>query len=231
MPTFTASTPCSISASVPAAVATLPATSSHVPELLPDAPDDVEDPLRVPMGGVDDEHVDAGADQRGRTVHACPSRRRSAAPQRRRPSGSFEAFGYLTAFWMSLTVISPFSRKERSTTSSFSTLWRWRISRAASSVVPTGTVMRFSLVMMSEIGRCRLVSKRRSRLVRMPTSRPSLLPSSVIGTPEMRYFFISSSASKMRWAGESVIGSTIMPLSERFTRSTSDACSSIERFL
>ena len=35
----------------------------------------------------------------------------------------------------------------------------------------------------------------------------------------------------MRWVGESVIGSTIMPLSDRFTRSTSDACSSIDRFL
>ena len=33
-----------------------------------------------------------------------------AAPQRSRPSESFEAFGYFTAFWMSLTVISPFSR-------------------------------------------------------------------------------------------------------------------------
>ncbi len=28
-----------------------------------------------------------------------------------------------------------------------------------------------------------------------------------------------------------MIGSTIMPLSDRFTRSTSDACSSIDRFL
>ena len=35
----------------------------------------------------------------------------------------------------------------------------------------------------------------------------------------------------MRLIGESVIGFTIMPLSERFTRSTSDACSSIDRFL
>ena len=34
----------------------------------------------------------------------------TAAPQRRRPSESFEAFGYLTAFWMSLTVINPFKR-------------------------------------------------------------------------------------------------------------------------
>ena len=53
----------------------------------------------------------------------------------------------------------------------------------------------------------------------------------MIGTPEIRYFFISSSASKIRLDGESVIGLTIMPLSDRFTRSTSDACSSIDRFL
>ena len=53
----------------------------------------------------------------------------------------------------------------------------------------------------------------------------------VIGTPELRYRFSSSSASKIRLAGESVIGLTIMPLSDRFTRSTSDACSAIERFL
>ncbi len=33
-----------------------------------------------------------------------------AAPHRSRPRASFDAFGYLTAFWMSLTVISPFSR-------------------------------------------------------------------------------------------------------------------------
>ena len=85
--------------------------------------------------------------------------------------------------------------------------------------------------MMSEIGRSRFDSKRRSRLVRMPTSLPSLLPSAVIGTPEIRYFFIRSSASKIRLVGESVIGLTIMPLSERFTRSTSDACSSTVRFL
>jgi hypothetical protein len=35
----------------------------------------------------------------------------------------------------------------------------------------------------------------------------------------------------MRFRGESVIGLTIIPLSDRFTRSTSDACSSTVRFL
>ncbi len=119
----------------------------------------------------------------------------TAAPTLSRPSASFDAAGYLMTFWMSLTVMRPFNRNCESTTSSFSILWRWRISRAWSSVVPTGTVIRFSRVMMAEIGRSTFVSKRRSRLVRMPTSRPSLPPSSVIGTPEIRYFFISPRAS------------------------------------
>ena len=68
------------------------------------------------------------------------------------------------------------------------------MSFACARVVPTATVMRFSLVITSEMGRWTSPWNRRSRLVRMPTRRPSLRPSSVIGTPEMRYFFISSSA-------------------------------------
>ena len=56
--------------------------------------------------------------------------------------------------------------------------------------VATGTVKSGSRVMTSAIGRLTLVSKRRSRFVRMPQSRLSLPPSSVMGTPEIRYFFI-----------------------------------------
>ena len=69
---------------------------------------------------------------------------------------------------MSLTVIKPLSAYCSSTTSSFSTRCRCRIFSASSSVVPTGTVIRFSLVITCEIGRSKRVSKRRSRLVRMP---------------------------------------------------------------
>src|SRR5688572_14222502 len=65
----------------------------------------------------------------------------------------------------------------------------------------------------------------------MPTRRPSLLPPSVIGTPEMRYFCIRSSASRISASGATVIGLTIIPLSDRFTRSTSSAWSSMDRFL
>ena len=69
---------------------------------------------------------------------------------RRRPSESLQAFGYLIAFWMSLTVIRPFSLKSLSTTRSFSTLALCRISRAWSSVVPTGTVI--SLLLGHHLG-------------------------------------------------------------------------------
>ena len=48
--------------------------------------------------------------------------------------------------------------------------WCWRMTLASWRVVPTGTVTRFSLVIRSRTGRSMLVSKRRSRLVRMPTS-------------------------------------------------------------
>ena len=90
---------------------------------------------------------------------------------------------------------------------------------ACSSVVPTGTVMRFSLVITSAMGKSKRVSKRRSRLVRMPTSFPSW----VTGTPEMRYRLITSCASAMVFSGPMVTGSTIIPLSLRFTLSTSSA--------
>ena len=61
-------------------------------------------------------------------------------------------------------------------------------------------------------------SKRRSRLVRMPTSR---LASSVMGTPEMWKRAIRSSASCTGWWACRVTGSVIIPDSDRFTRSTS----------
>jgi hypothetical protein len=59
----------------------------------------------------------------------------------------------------------------------------------------------------------------------MPTSRP---PGSVIGTPEMWYFSMTSNALVSGSSGPSVTGSTIMPASERLTLSTSSACCSID---
>ena len=122
-------------------------------------------------------------------------------------------------FSMSFTVIRPFSSPLASTTSSFSMRCFWRMTRASWRVVPTGTVTRLSLVMASLTGMSMRVSKRRSRLVRMPTS---LWPSTT-GTPLMRNLAMRASASRMRAVGSMVIGSVIMPDSERFTLSTSSA--------
>ncbi len=60
--------------------------------------------------------------------------------------------------------------------------WRCSIVLAWSRVVPSGTVTRSSLVIRSPIRFSRSSSKRRSRLVRMPTRCPS---ESVTGTPEI----------------------------------------------
>ncbi len=59
----------------------------------------------------------------------------------------------------------------------------------------------------------------------MPTSLPFL----VTGTPEILNRRITSSASAIGRSGSMVTGSTIIPLSERFTLSISPACCSMER--
>jgi hypothetical protein len=119
---------------------------------------------------------------------------------------------------MSLTVMSPRRCPPSSTTGSFSMRWRPMIASASSSVVPLGAVTSPSLVIASRSGRSRARSNCRSRLVMIPTSRPS---SSTTGTPEILKRDMSCTASRSVASGERVIGFMIIPLSERFTRSTS----------
>ena len=99
---------------------------------------------------------------------------------------------------------------------------------ASSSDVPTLAVISRSWVMNSDTGRSKSPpsQNRMSRLVRMPTRRPS---GSVIGIPEKRKRFISSSASCSFAVGGSVTGSEIIPLWLRLTFCTSAACSTIDR--
>ena len=111
----------------------------------------------------------------------CPTP--TAAATRSRPRSSFVASGYASRFEMSLTVMSPFSRPSRSTIGSFSIRCRPRIACASSSVVPTGAVTRPSRVIASSTRIVEATPKRRSRFVRIPTSRSS---SSTIGIPETR---------------------------------------------
>jgi len=130
-------------------------------------------------------------------------------------------------FSMSFTVIRPRSIMRSSTTGSFSIRCLARMACAVSSVVPTGAVISSLRVMTSVTRSVWSSSKRRSRLVRMPTS----LPSSVMGTPEMWKRAMIACASASVALGGSVTGSTIMPLSLRFTRSTCAACSAMLMFL
>src|SRR5207253_1462808 len=98
-----------------------------------------------------------------------------------------------------------------------------RMRSASSSVVPTGTVTRLSFVITEPTSCARFFSNLRSRLVRIPVSREPR----VTGKPEILYLFMISSACRSVMSGEIVTGSTIMPLSERFTRSTSSPWRSI----
>ena len=72
------------------------------------------------------------------------------------------------------------------------------------------------------------VAKRTSRLVRIPTSRPSV---STTGMPLMRHCAISARASASVWSGPMVTGLTTIPASNFFTLRTWATCSSMVRFL
>ena len=111
---------------------------------------------------------------------------------------SLAEFGYLICFSISLMVIRPFRLKLSSTMGSFSFLAFARICLASSRVIPSFAVIRPSEVMDSLIFLEKSVSNFRSRFVMMPTS---FLPS-VIGTPEMRNFAMSSLASASVCSGD-----------------------------
>ena len=87
---------------------------------------------------------------------------------------------------------------------------------------------KFSLVITSLTFLLRSVSKRKSRLVKIPTS---LLVLSTIGIPPILFSFINFKASPMVAVTSKVMGSTIIPLSLRFTLRTCSACLSILMFL
>lgn len=150
----------------------------------------------------------------------------TAAPTSSRPSASLAAFGYCSAFLKSLTVMRPLRVPASSTSGSFSILWRRSSSMASTPEMPTLPVTSGIGVMTSRTWRERSDSKAMSRLVTMPSSLPAW---SVTGTPLMRNFAQSASASASVASGPTVIGSLTMPDSDRFTRSTWLTWSSTER--
>lgn len=177
------------------------------------------------MGGVDDDEVDADLDEGLCALERVTGDTDGRADEEP-PSPSFAAFGYFSAFTKSLTVIRPLRMPESSTSGSFSILCLRSSSMASTPEMPTLPVTSGIGVMTSRTWRERSDSKAMSRLVTMPSS--FLLPS-VTGTPLMRNLAHSASASPSVASGCTVIGSATMPDSERFTRSTWLAWSSMER--
>ena len=224
-PTFTQSAPALISASVPSPVATFPAISCTLGKFFRSDRTVLITSLEWPCA-VSTQRRSAPAFRSFSTRSSQPVPTPTAAPTLRRPFPSLQAKGYFLILRMSLIVMRPRRLFLPSTTSSFSIRFLCRISFACSSVVPTGTVTRSSLVITLEIGWSKFVSNLKSRFVRIPTS----FPLRVTGSPEIRYLFITSSASWTLWSGSTVMGSMIIPLSDFFTRSTSTACSSAVLF-
>ena len=152
------------------------------------------------------------------------------AATRSRPSPSLVASGNCSVLTKSLTVIRPRRRPAGSTSGSFSILCLASSAAASSRAIPTGAVTSGITVMIS---RTRRVAKsaagtnRRSRLVMMPSRVRS---AAITGRPETRYRPHSSSSSARVASGPTVTGSVIIPDSDRFTRSTWCAWSSMERF-
>ena len=109
---------------------------------------------------------------------------------------------------------------------SFSILLRASRASASSEAMPSGAVTSGMGVITSRTGRAESVSKRMSRFVMMPSS---VMSSATTGTPLMWKVAHSASTSARLMSGPMVMGSTTMPASERFTRSTMAAWSSTDR--
>jgi hypothetical protein len=181
----------------------------------------------MPVGGVDDQHIDTRfGEQFGALLGAGADADGSADAQA--ASASLLASGCSVVLMMSLTVIRPRNSKASLTTSTRSSRCLWISALPSSTVAPSRTVTRRSRgVMMLRTGWSSLVSKRRSRLVTMPTTS---WPSST-GTPEILCRWVSASTSRTDMFGGTVIGSFRMPDSKRLTLATSAACALGLRFL
>ena len=133
---------------------------------------------------------------------------------------------------MSRIVMRPARQPSASTSSSFCTRASLRIASAASRVVSGEAVTRLLLVIMGPT-RLSLEPLRNfmSRRVRMPATRPRLVPSRVTGNPETFCSSISVSALDTLSSGLRVIGSLMTPFSLLLTFATSRAWTEGERVL
>jgi hypothetical protein len=107
-----------------------------------------------------------------------------AAPTLSLPLASLQALGNFSTFSISFIVISPFKMKFLFTIGNFSILFLCNIFLASSRVVPSGAVIKFSLVIISAIFNLLSSSSKNliSRLVKIPTNLFSLF---TMGIPEI----------------------------------------------
>ncbi len=231
-PTFTASAPASTSACAPARVATLPAITwtcrSRRVGLEP--AHHVEQQPGLAVRGVGHEDVHAGLDQRGGPLpRVAPEPDGRGDPQPARES-SLVAFGYCSDFTKSLTVISPRSRPLSSTIGSFSTLCLASSAAESSRLIPTGAVTSGIAVITSRtVRRSKSARRDEAQIAVGDDADQHRSSSSTTGTPEIRYRPHSASTSARVASGPTVTGWLTIPDSDRLTRSTWPACSSIDR--
>ena len=230
MPTLTASAPASMSAFAPSAVPTLPAITSMLKRFFTSRT--VSSTFSLCPWAVSITITSTSAASSFSTRSNC--RTPIAAPTRRRPRASRQAFGCVRTFSTSRMVMSPRSEPLASRRSSFSTRARLMRRSASSAKTSGAAITSFSLVITSCTGIvARSFPSRNfmSRRVRMPTTLPRREPSAVTGNPETPCSAISFAACASVSFGASVTGSTTTPFSERFTFATSRACTSGDRFL
>ena len=162
----------------------------RVPRLI--AAHRLEHVRRVAVSGVDDEHVHSRLDQRLRALERIVADADGGADAK----PTLLVLRRVRMLDLLLDVLDrdqalAAGRRRRPRAASRSCCGAGS-PRPRASVVPTGAVTRLRAVITSETGCVTSSSKRRSRLVRMPTSTSS---ASMIGTPLMWYVRISSSAS------------------------------------
>ena len=227
MPTFIASAPALANALAPAAVATLPAITSILAKLFFIAFSMSITPLVCPCAL--SRHITSTPTLcRASTLCKVSLVMPTPAPTSKRPLPSFTACGWFFSFSISPKVTRPISLPALFTTGNFSILFFLKMSSAFFKSVPSGAVMRLSFVITWLTLRVRFISKRKSRLVSMPTN---LLALSTMGMPPILLSLISCNASPTVASGSKVMGSSINPFSLRFTLRTCSACKSILIFL
>ena len=224
-PTLTASAPASTSAFAPAHGGDVAADDVDRDCRL-EPRDHLEHPALVPVRGVDDDHVDAGVDQRhGPLVRVLADADRGADPQPARPRpwsrGNFLALGEVLDGDQARAAGRRRRRSAASRPCAAAAAPARRLAVTPTGAVTSGIAVMTSRTSRAESARSACPGWSRCRAGRRRRRRPARRRSGTGRTARRRVAIVSS--------GAQVIGLVIMPASDRLTMSTWSAWSSIER--